>query len=125
MIVFLLFSVQELKKVNPESLVPSQMKPRYKKPVPKLDEKPVMHLVTICFKKLALVNIFVQVSKKDFVTANAVDNIIRAPPQPKKQEADWLHKAAYGKVPAYLNKVKKDINEEYEYIKKVDVTCLL
>merc|ERR1712100_814797 len=32
---------------------------------------------------------------------------------------DYLHKADYGCVPAYLNKIKKDIAEEYEYIRKL------
>merc|ERR1719316_1641059 len=44
------------------------------------------------------------------------------PPAPKKvvQEVpDYLHKDDYGKVPAYLTQIKKDIEEEYDYIRRL------
>jgi hypothetical protein len=65
------------------------------------------------------------VSKKNYVVANAVDNIIRAPPAPKNTEKAYLSKPDYGKVPIYLSKVKKEIADEYEYIKKVDSQNLI
>ena len=53
-----------------------------------------------------------EVSSKNFVTANAVENILAAPKKVGQEVKDYLHKADYGCVPAYLNKIKKDIAEE-------------
>merc|ERR1712046_403548 len=83
----------------PGSFMPDPVKP----PVPRRDEKPIMNLV----------------SSKNFVTANAVENILAAPKKVGQEVKDYLHKADYGCVPAYLNKIKKDIAEEYEYIRKL------
>merc|ERR1711959_755214 len=55
----------------------------------------------------------------NFVTANAVENILAAPKKVGQEVKDYLGKADYGKVPQYLHKIKHDIAEEYEYIRKL------
>ncbi|KAF4653944.1 hypothetical protein FOL47_010223 [Perkinsus chesapeaki] len=100
-------SLTELRKKSPEKLKASAPHAVTKPPVPKLNEKPVMNLV----------------SGKNYVTANAVDNILKAPPAKAKHygemDKDYLKKADYGKVPAYLERIKADIKSEYEYIRKL------
>lgn len=67
--------------------------------VPRRSEKPVMGLMT----------------EKNFVVANAVDNILSAPrrkaPDPPPLGAVAQH-SAYGKCPKYLEKTKKKLAEE-------------
>ena len=92
-----------MRKHYPNALAPKEVKEPLKPPVPRRDEKPIMNLV----------------SSKNFVTANAVENILAAPKKVGQEVKDYLHKADYGCVPAYLNKIKKDIAEEYEYIRKL------
>jgi len=96
-------SLTSVKKSNPELLVPTHMKASMKPPVPKRDEKPIMNLV----------------SSKNFVTANAVENILAAPKKVVQEVPDYLHKDDYGKVPAYLTQIKRDIEEEYDYIRRL------
>merc|ERR1711907_842930 len=96
-------SLATMRKHYPEALAPKEVKDPLKPPVPRRDEKPIMNLV----------------SSKNFVTANAVENILAAPKKVGQEVKDYLHKADYGCVPAYLNKIKKDISEEYEYIRKL------
>jgi hypothetical protein len=54
--------------------------------VPKIDEKPIMGLV----------------SDKNFIVSNAVENILAAPKLPGSQNKEYLKKKNYGKVPKYL-----------------------
>jgi len=55
---------------------------------------------------------------KNFITANAVENILAVPKrQPEAQ--DWLKKPHFGTVPPYLQKIKKEISDEYEYIRSM------
>ena len=56
------------------------------------------------------------VSKKNFIVANAVENILS---QAKTQEkpVDYLQKEDYGKVPRYIENAKENINREYEHIR--------
>lgn len=61
-----------------------------KQAVPKRDEKPIHGLV----------------SDKNFIVANAVENILAAPKLPGRQEQDMLKKRTYGKVPKYVTKIK-------------------
>jgi hypothetical protein len=96
-------SLKELKKVNPAALAPTHHVPSRMPPVPRITEKPVMNLV----------------SSKNFVTANAVENILAAPKKVGVEVKDYLHKEDYGKVPTYLTKIKNDIQEEYDYIRRL------
>lgn len=73
----------------------------FKKPdVPKKDEKPIMGLV----------------SKKNFVIANAVENML-AQPKLKDSPFDYTKKAEYGKTPEYLKSIQQEMTREYEHIK--------
>lgn len=74
-----------------------------KAPVPSRNDKPVMGLV----------------SQKNFVTANAVDNILAVPKRPISNEINYLNKADYGQVPSYLDRVKEQIQEEYKMIEEL------
>jgi len=96
-------SLKELKKSNPEALAPPKHVPSRMPPVPRRSEKPIMNLV----------------SSKNFVTANAVENILAAPKKVGVEVKDYLHKEDYGKVPTYLTKIKSDIQEEYDYIRRL------
>mmetsp|Transcript_3587 Transcript_3587/g.4123 ORF Transcript_3587/g.4123 Transcript_3587/m.4123 type:complete len:174 (-) Transcript_3587:775-1296(-) len=58
--------------------------------VPKRDEKPIHGLV----------------SDKNFIVANAVENILAAPKLPAPKENDMLKKKTYGRVPKYVTKIK-------------------
>jgi hypothetical protein len=54
--------------------------------------------------------------KRDFVRENAVANILLKPTKKSAEHADYLAKADYGKVPAYLGQVKGEIDREREYM---------
>lgn len=96
-------SLKEMKEKFPEKLAPPELKGSKKPDVPRITEKPIMNLV----------------SSKNFVTANAVENILAAPKKVGTEVKDYLHKEDYGKVPQYLQKIQKDIQEEYEYIRRL------
>merc|ERR1719440_2590587 len=96
-------TLTQVRKSNPELLVPKEVRKSEKPPVPRIDEKPIMNLV----------------SSKNFVTANAVENILAAPKKVGQEVKDYLGKADYGKVPAYLTQIKRDISEEYDYIRRL------
>jgi hypothetical protein len=55
---------------------------------------------------------------KNFITSNAVENILSVPKQ-AAQPTDWLKKKDFGQVPKYLSKIKSEINDEYEYIRSM------
>eukprot|EP00927_Polykrikos_kofoidii_P049211 TRINITY_DN43307_c0_g1_i1.p1 TRINITY_DN43307_c0_g1~~TRINITY_DN43307_c0_g1_i1.p1 ORF type:complete len:278 (-),score=74.07 TRINITY_DN43307_c0_g1_i1:32-865(-) len=97
-------SLSEVKRSNPEVLQPSQLKPKLKGDVPTKDEEPVMGLV----------------SNKNFVVANAVEAILAAPKKVSQGAKEYLHKEDYGKVPRYLQHIKKDIEAEYDYIRQLE-----
>jgi hypothetical protein len=59
-------------------------------PVPKKDEKPIMGLV----------------SDKNYIVANAVENILAAPKMNANKDKDYLKKRNFGKVPQYMQKIK-------------------
>ena len=71
-----------------------------KAPLPKKGERPIMGLKT----------------EKNFITANAVDSILRVPSLPVEQGPDYINKPDYGKVPDYLSSVKAEIKQENELI---------
>lgn len=54
-------------------------------------------------------------SSKDFVTANAVETILAVPGsrvRNKQQEVVYRNKSDYGKKPAYLEDVKREVEQE-------------
>lgn len=58
-------------------------------------------------------------SSKDFVTANAVETILAVPGHRAKRATDrpqYTKKVDYGKVPAYLDEVKREIQRENDMI---------
>jgi hypothetical protein len=55
-------------------------------------------------------------SEKNFVVANAVENILAVPKRAEPTEPDYLRKADFGKVPAYLAEVKKELEAEKEFV---------
>ena len=57
-----------------------------KEAVPKKEDKPIMGLV----------------SDKNYIVANAVENILAAPKLPANTQKDYLKKKEYGKVPKYV-----------------------
>lgn len=73
--------------------------------VPKKDEKPIMGLV----------------SDKNFIVSNAVENILAAPKLPQNNEKDYLKKKNYGKVPQYLQKIKHEIEDEYQMVREMQI----
>jgi len=96
-------SLPTVKKENPQLLQPTTLKTKTKPAVPKGTDVPIMNLVT----------------SKNFVVANAVETILAAPKKTTQGAKDYLHKEDYGKVPKYLNHIKKDIDAEYEYIRQL------
>jgi len=71
--------------------------------VPKKDEKPIMGLV----------------SDKNFIVSNAVENILAAPKLPSGSDKDYLKKKNYGKVPKFLQKIKAEIEDEYQLVREM------
>jgi hypothetical protein len=68
--------------------------------VPRASEKPVFGLKTA----------------KNFITANAVEAILQVPRMADNEQPDYINKADYGKVPAYLDQVKDEISRENDMI---------
>lgn len=79
-----------------------------KAPVVRADEKPVMGLV----------------SQKNYVTANAVDNILAVPKRTGGGDVNYLKKKDYGQVPAYLGRVKEEVAEEYRLINEMQAASM-
>jgi hypothetical protein len=97
-------TLAELKLKNPEQLRPTELKPKLKGSVASSHEAPIMNLVTT----------------KNFIVANAVQNILAAPTKISQGAKDFLMKEDYGKVPKYLAHVKEDIRAEYDYIQRLE-----
>ena len=99
------------------AVVKTQRDPSLKKAaVPLRTEKPIHGLV----------------SDKNFIVANAVENILAgkrnrykvtylnlAPKLPARQDADYLKKKTYGKVPKYVTKIKQEIEDEYNLVREM------
>jgi len=96
-------SLTDVKREQPHLLQPSTLKTKNKPSIPPKTDKPIMNLV----------------SSKNFVVANAVETILAAPKKASQANKDYLHKEDYGKVPKYLEQIKSDINDEYEYIRQL------
>jgi len=72
-----------------------------KKPgVPTREEKPIYGLKT----------------SKNYITANAVENILQAPRRLAGSEAKFTDKEDYGRVPEYLQRIKQERKEEDDFI---------
>jgi hypothetical protein len=74
-------------------------------PVPKKDEKPILGLV----------------SDKNYIVANAVENILAAPKLPGNTDKDYLKKKNFGKVPQYIQKIKREIEDEYQMVREMQI----
>jgi hypothetical protein len=74
-------------------------------PVPKKEEKPIMGLV----------------SDKNYIVANAVENILAAPKLPASTDKDYLKKKNFGKVPQYIQKIKREIEDEYQMVREMQI----
>lgn len=72
-------------------------------PVPKRDEKPIMGLK----------------SNKNFVVTNAVENILSLTQKRRGRAMNWTQREEFGKVPKYLEGIKKEISAEYTYIEQL------
>merc|ERR1712166_364379 len=73
--------------------------------VPLAGDKPIMGLV----------------SDKNFIVSNAVENILAAPKIPTNKNVDHLKKKNYGKVPKYLQTIKKEIEDEYQLVREMQI----
>jgi len=97
-------TLAEVKATQSHLLQPTELKAKLKPDVPKKADMPVMNLVT----------------SKNFVVANAVETILAAPKKVTQEAKDYLKKQDYGKVPKYLEHIKQDIDDEYEYIRQIE-----
>lgn len=73
-----------------------------KPPVPCVHEKPVQG----------------QKSGKNFIVTNAIQNILsvaKKTPEP----VDWTKKKDFGQTPAYITKIKENIDNEYQMIRNL------
>lgn len=53
------------------------------------------------------------------MTKNAVELILSHAKRPCCNEKDYLNKSDYGKIPKYIQRIKKDIEKENEYLAAV------
>ena len=58
-------------------------------------------------------------SDKNFVIANAVENILAAPKIAPEKQKEYCKKKGYGEVPKYLNTIKQDIEKEYDMVREM------
>ena len=61
------------------------------------------------------------VSDKNFIVSNAVENILAAPKLPGNNNKEYLKKKNYGKVPRYLQTIKKEIEDEYQLVREMQI----
>ncbi len=61
------------------------------------------------------------VSDKNFIVSNPVENILAAPKLPQNNEKDYLKKNNYGRVPKYLQKIKTEIEDEYQLVREMQI----
>jgi hypothetical protein len=61
------------------------------------------------------------VSDKNFIVSNAVENILAAPKMPQNKDIDYLKKKNYGKVPKKLQQIKKEIEDEYQLVREMQI----
>jgi hypothetical protein len=58
-------------------------------------------------------------TSKNYVTANAVENILQAPKRLPVTEVSYTSKEDYGKTPEYLKRIKQERKEEDDFIKHI------
>lgn len=97
-------TLEEVRRENPTALKPTALKTKHRPAVPRADEAPVHNLV----------------STKNFIVANAVETILAAPKKVTQGTKDYLRKEDYGKTPKYLQQIRQDIDQEYEYIRALE-----
>lgn len=85
--------------------VTKMTKEKRRAPVPKKDEKPLMGFT----------------SDKNYIVSNAVENILAAPKVKENNSKDYTKKKDYGKTPKYLQKIKKEIDQEYELVREMQM----
>lgn len=71
--------------------------------VPARDDRPIYGLKT----------------SKNYVTANAVENILQAPRRLPATDVSYTSKEDYGKTPEYLKRIKQERQEEDDFIKHI------
>jgi len=93
---------KHMKTKCPEAFMVSEnrQKGKMKASLPTRDDKPLMNLVT----------------SKNFIVANAVENILAQPKKVPEAEMRWTQKEDYGRVPEYLPTLKEGIAAEREMI---------
>jgi len=101
-------STSDVNKAQPDKLVPTELKPQQKPCVPGTSSD----VTSVPYKPLPP-------TQKNFIVANAVEAILAAPKKVKEEPNLSKDRPGYGKVPAYLQKIKTDIVEEYEYIERM------
>eukprot|EP00994_Dinema_validum_P008538 NODE_783_length_1353_cov_70.443252_g572_i0.p1 GENE.NODE_783_length_1353_cov_70.443252_g572_i0~~NODE_783_length_1353_cov_70.443252_g572_i0.p1 ORF type:complete len:273 (+),score=61.08 NODE_783_length_1353_cov_70.443252_g572_i0:70-888(+) len=93
-----------LPPVQPKRFVrPAAPEQPRKSGVPQRQERPVMGLTT----------------EKNFIVANAVDNILAVPKKATAPKALHMTSRKAGKVPKYLTSIKQEIAAENEYIQRL------
>ena len=50
-----------------------------------------------------------------------MNNIYVAPKLPQNTQTDYLKKKTYGKVPQFLQKIKKEIDDEYQLVREMQL----
>merc|ERR1711988_839210 len=100
------YSRPDNKLPEPQKFEYSQTMPPKPRP-PRANDRPVQGLVT----------------SKNFITCNAVENILAVPKRTDVRQVSYMNKKGYGKVPAYLEKVKAEIQDEYKYIQQMQEAC--
>jgi hypothetical protein len=61
------------------------------------------------------------VSDKNYIVANAVENILAAPKIQPNKDVDYIKKQTYGKVPVFIQKIKKEIEDEYQLVREMQI----
>ena len=61
------------------------------------------------------------VSDKNYIVANAVENILAAPKLPVNKDKDYLKKKNYGNCPRFLQKIKNEIEDEYQLVREMQI----
>lgn len=58
---------------------------------------------------------------KTFSQVRSILLIFAAPKLPTNTQADFLKKKTYGKVPVFLQKIKREIEDEYQLVREMQI----